>query len=258
MTTFDFGGKVALVTGAASGFGLATARAFAGAGASVALADINKDGVEKATAELAADGFTAKGYPFDVADEASVAALVEAVVRDFGRIDCAYNNVGIHAPGNSAAYIHEMEAAAFDKVIAVNLRGVWNCTKHEVRQMLRQESGGAIVNCSSQSGIVGTAGLCAYTASKHGVIGLTKCVALEYAAKGIRVNAICPGTSDTPMVAKAIENAPEHMARLIDDIPVKRLGRPEEIASAVLWLCSPGAGFTIGQALTVDGGFTVK
>ena len=124
--------------------------------------------------------------------------------------------------------------------------------------MLKQEPGGAIVNCSSQSGIVGTAGLCAYTASKHGVIGLTKCVALEYAAKGIRVNAICPGTSDTPMVAKAIENAPEHMARLIADIPVKRLGKPEEIASTVLWLCSPGAGFVIGQAITADGGFTVK
>ncbi|MBR0198303.1 MAG: glucose 1-dehydrogenase [Kiritimatiellae bacterium] len=258
MPNFDFNGKVALVTGAASGFGLATARAFAEAGAAVALADINKEGVERAAAEIASDGHSARGYAFDVTDEASVETLVSVVVRDFGRLDCAYNNVGIHAPGNSAAYIHEMEAAAFDRVIAVNLRGVWNCTKHEVRAMLAQETGGAIVNCSSQSGIVGTAGLCAYTASKHGVIGLTKCVALEYANKGIRVNAICPGTSDTPMVAKAIENAPEHMARLIADIPVQRLGKPEEIASAVLWLCSPGAGFVIGQAISADGGFTVK
>lgn len=254
MSNFDFSDKIALVTGAASGFGFATAKAFAEAGALVALADINKHGVETATSQIPGS----RAYVFDVSDEASCERLVASVVRDFGRLDCAYNNVGIHAPGNSAAYIHEMEAAAFDKVIAVNLRGVWNCTKHEVRAMLAQDGGGAIVNCSSQSGIVGTAGLCAYTASKHGVIGLTKCVALEYANKGIRVNAICPGTSDTPMVAKAIENAPEHMARLIDDIPVKRLGKPEEIASTVLWLCSPGAGFTIGQAITIDGGFTVK
>jgi len=254
----SFEGKVALVTGAASGFGFATARAFALAGAAVALADINKEGVERAVRELANAGSKVKGYTFDVADESSVSELIKNVVHDFGALDCAYNNVGIHAPEKPHACIHEMSSAAFDRVIAVNLKGVWNCTKYEVIQMLKQGSGGAIVNCSSQSGVVGTAGLCAYTASKHGVIGLTKCVALEYAAKGIRVNAICPGTSDTPMVAKAIEDAPEHMKRLIDDIPVKRLGRPEEIASAVLWLCGPGAGFVIGQALTVDGGFTVK
>ena len=254
MSNFDFSCKVALVTGAASGFGLATAKAFAEAGALVALADVNKEGVEAAASQIPGS----KAYALDVADEVACEAVVKSVVADFGHLDFAYNNVGIHAPGNSAAYIHEMEATAFDKVIAINLRGVWNCTKHEVRAMLAQGTGGAIVNCSSQSGIVGTAGLCAYTASKHGVLGLTKCVALEYANKGIRVNAICPGTSDTPMVAKAIENAPEHMARLIADIPVQRLGKPEEIAQTVLWLCSPGAGFVIGQAITADGGFSVK
>jgi len=145
----------------------------------------------------------------------------------------------------------------FDRVIAVNLRGIWNCMKHELRHMREQRSG-AIVNCSSQSGLVGTAGLGAYTASKHGVIGLTRTAALEYAPQGIRINAICPGTSDTPMVTRAVADAPEHMRAIVNEIPLGRLGRAEEIASAVLWLCGPGAGFTIGQALVVDGGYTVR
>src|ERR687884_1765592 len=143
----------------------------------------------------------------------------------------------------------------YDRVQAVNLRGVWNCMKYELRQM-REQGGGAVVNVSSQSGLVGTAGLGAYTASKHGVIGLTRSAALEYAARGIRINAICPGTSDTPMVAEMLAKEPEAMKEILRDQPIGRLGRLEEIASAVLWLCSPGASFVIGHALAVDGGFT--
>jgi len=251
--TAPFHGQVSLVTGAGSGIGLATARAFAQAGAAVALADVDQGSAHAAAEQLTAEGHRALAIGCDVTDEAQVAAMVEQTVATFGRLDAAYNNAGIHAPVTETA---DAEGADFDRVIAVNLRGIWSCMKYELRQMRAQNSG-AIVNCSSQSGLVGTAGLGAYTASKHAVIGLTRAAALEYAARGIRINAICPGTSDTPMVAQAIADAPEHMAQVIDEIPVKRLGRAEEIASAVLWLCSPGAGFTVGQALAVDGGYTV-
>ena len=144
----------------------------------------------------------------------------------------------------------------FDRAIAINLKGIWNCMKYELLQM-RTQGNGAIVNCSSQSGIVGTAGLGAYTAAKHGVIGLTKSAALEYASKGIRINAICPGTTDTPMVSKAVADAPEHMENIIKSIPLGRLGHSEELGATVLWLCSEGAGFMIGQAVVPDGGYTV-
>jgi NAD(P)-dependent dehydrogenase (short-subunit alcohol dehydrogenase family) len=250
----DFENKVALVTGAGSGIGLATARAFAGAGAAVTLADRNLDSVRTAAEQLTAEGHRALAIACDVTSEGQVKAMVEHTVETFGRLDAAYNNAGIHVPVAETA---DAEGADFDRAIAVNLRGIWSCMKYELRQM-RTQGSGAIVNCSSQSGLVGTAGLGAYTASKHGVIGLTRSTALEYAPQGIRVNTICPGTSDTPMVTRAIADVPEHMAALVGEIPVKRLGRPEEIASAVLWLCSPGAAFTIGQSLAIDGGYTIR
>lgn len=250
---YDFSGKTAFITGAGSGLGLATAQAFAASGAAVALADMNLAAAEQAAKELAAAGRRALALRCDVADEAAVAEAVEQTRKTFGGLDMAYNNAGIHAP---VAEVADAEGADFDRVLAVNLKGIWNCMKYELRVM-REAGAGVIVNCSSQSGLVGTAGLGAYTASKHGVIGLTKVAALENAARGIRVNCICPGTSDTPMVANAIAQAPEHMKALIDTIPVKRLGRAEEIASLVLWLCSPGAGFVIGQAIAADGGFCV-
>ena len=252
-TTFDFGGKTAFVTGAGSGIGLETAKAFAQAGAAVALADMNFEAAKSAAQELAAAGRRALALQCDVADEQAVAEAVAQTRKTFGSLDMAYNNAGIHAP---VAEVADAEGADFDRVLAVNLKGIWNCMKHELR-LMRERGAGVIVNCSSQSGVVGTAGLGAYTASKHGVIGLTKVAALENAARGIRVNCICPGTSDTPMVAEAIAKAPEHMKALIDTIPVKRLGRAEEIASLVLWLCGPGAGFVIGQAISADGGFCV-
>jgi NAD(P)-dependent dehydrogenase (short-subunit alcohol dehydrogenase family) len=175
-------------------------------------------------------------------------------VRTFGRLDAAYNNAGINSPVAETA---DASGEEFDRVNGVNLRGVWNCMKYELLQMRKQGSG-AIVNCSSIGGLVGIAGRGVYHASKHGVLGLTKSAALEYAARGIRINAICPGIIETPMVKGMLEREPEAMAALMKEQPIGRLGRPEEIASAVLWLCSPGASFVIGHALAVDGGYTVR
>ncbi|WP_436946680.1 SDR family oxidoreductase [Streptomyces sp. SudanB52_2052] len=201
-----------------------------------------------------AAGHQAIALRCDVAVESEVADATEQTVNTFGRLDAAFNNAGIQAPVSETA---DADGEEFDRVIAVNLRGVWNCMKYELRHM-RDQGSGAIVNCSSTGGVVGTAGLGAYNASKHAVIGLTRSAALEYASRGIRVNAVCPGVTEPPMVARAVAEVPEHMEAIIKEIPSERYGQPEEIASAVLWLCSPGAGFTVGQALAVDGGFTVR
>jgi NAD(P)-dependent dehydrogenase (short-subunit alcohol dehydrogenase family) len=245
---YDFTGQVALVTGAASGLGFATARAFADSGAAVVLGDRNEEKLAAATQALTDAGHRAIGVGCDVADEAQAEALVARAVAAFGRLDMAYNNAGILGPMGD---VTEETAAGFDEVNAVNLRGVWACMKHELRQMRRQGSG-AIVNCSSLGGLVGLPGRAAYHASKHGVIGLTKCAALDYAATGIRVNAVCPGCIDTPM-GDGID--PGAMQAFLRDQPIGRMGRAEEVAAAVLWLCSPGAGFVLGVALPVDGGF---
>ena len=250
----EFEGKVAFVTGAAGGIGFATARAFAESGAAVVITDVNENAAKAAADALTNAGHKALGLRCDVSDEAQVATAIAETVSVFGRLDAAYNNAGLHAPSVETA---DALAEDFDRVIAVNLRGVWACMKHELRQM-RKQGNGTIVNCSSQSGLAGIAGLGAYTASKHGVIGLTKAAALEYARRGIRINAICPGTANTPMVAKAMKDHPAEMQAVIDDIPLGRLGTPEEIASAVLWLCSPGAGFMIGQIVAPDGGYTAR
>lgn len=251
----SFDNKVALVTGAAGGFGLECAKAFAQSGAKVMLADINEELLQKSTQELRDLGLEVDCLKCDVASEEQVKNLVQKTIESFGRLDCAYNNVGIH--GRVTAGIAEIERADFDRVVAVNLGGIWNCMKYEIAQMLKQNSGGAIVNCSSQCGLVGLAGVSSYTASKHGVIGLTKCAALEYARNGITINAICPGTSDTPMVQQAIKDFPQHMANVIEAIPLGRMGKAQEIAALVLWLCSDYGKFTIGQAIAIDGGYTV-
>src|SRR5256884_767949 len=249
---YDFRGQVALVTGASSGMGLSTARAFAEAGAAVVLADINEEALRTATDELSSAGHQAIGVTCDVSDEAQVAAMVARAGASFGRLDMAFNNAGIQVPPSDAA---DEPAEQFDRVNAINLRGVWASMKHELRQM-REQGSGAIVNCSSLGGLVGLPSRAAYHASKHGVIGLTRSAALEYAPRGVRINAVCPGTIDTPMVADMLAKGELDMAQAIKNQPIGRLGTADEIASAVLWLCSPGATFVVGVALPVDGGYT--
>ena len=252
--TYDFKGQVALVTGASSGMGLATTKAFAAAGASVVLADVNADALASAVDELTSAGHAAIGVRCDVADEQQVTTLLGRTIEAYGRLDMAFNNAGIQAPPTDAA---DEPAALFDKVNGINLRGVWTCMKHELKQM-RQQGSGAIVNCSSLGGLVGLPGRAAYHASKHGVIGLTKSAALEYAPRGIRINAICPGTIATPMVTEMIAKGELELAAAIANQPIARLGAPEEIAASVLWLCSTGASFVVGVALPVDGGYTAR
>jgi NAD(P)-dependent dehydrogenase (short-subunit alcohol dehydrogenase family) len=248
----SFENQVALVTGAGSGMGLATAIAFAQAGAAVTLADINFETALSAAERLVAAGHKAIGVRCDVADEKEVAAMIEQTVSRFGRLDAAFNNAGVQSPAVETA---DATSEEFDRVNAINLRGVWSCMKYELLQMRKQGSG-AIVNCSSIGGLIGLPGRAVYHASKHGVIGLTRSAALEYGARGIRINAVCPGTIETPMVTEMLAKEPDAMREIMRDQPIGRLGRPEEIASAVLWLCGPGSTFVIGHALAVDGGFT--
>ena len=252
--TYDFIGQVALVTGASSGMGLATASTFAQAGAAVVLADINEDTLGSAVEDLTAAGHRVLGIPCDVSNEASVAAMVKAAVDTFGRLDMAFNNAGIQVPPSDAA---DEPAEIFDRVNAVNLRGVWACMKHELAHM-RIQGSGAIVNCSSLGGLVGLPGRAAYHASKHGVLGLTTSAALQYAPRGIRINAVCPGAIDTPMVADMAAKGELNRAEAAAGTPIARLGLAEEIAASVLWLCSPGASYVVGVALPVDGGYTAQ
>jgi NAD(P)-dependent dehydrogenase (short-subunit alcohol dehydrogenase family) len=228
--------------------GLATAKAFAESGAAVALVDINHDRLSAATAGLTKLGVKAISIVCDVADEAQAKAAVDRTVKEFGRLDMAYNNAGILGP---MCEMSDETAEGYDETQAINLRGIWTFMKHELGQMKLQGSG-AIVNCSSLGGLVGLPGRAAYHASKHGVIGLTKSAALDVAAQGIRVNSICPGCIDTPM-SDGID--PEAMKVFLKNQPIGRAGMPEEVAAAVLWLCSPGASLIVGVALPVDGGF---
>lgn len=252
--TYDFTGQVAFITGASSGMGLAAARAFADSGAAVALADIDKTAVNTAAKELTDAGHRALALVCDVTDEDQVAAAVDRTVETFGRLDMAYNNAGIMPPPTDAA---DESAEQFDRVQNINLRGIWASMKHELRHM-RDQGSGAIVNCSSLGGLVGNPGRAAYHASKHGVIGLTKSAALEYGSRGVRINAVCPGTIATPMVNAMVEGGELDRDQAEAGQAIDRLGTAEEIAQAVLWLCSPGSAYVTGIALPVDGGYTAQ
>jgi NAD(P)-dependent dehydrogenase (short-subunit alcohol dehydrogenase family) len=251
----SFENKVALVTGAASGLGLATAKAFAEAGASVVLADWNEKDVQSAAKELANKGHKTLAVRCDVSDDAQVGAMVKQTVATFGRLDAAYNNAGVQ---NVLAETADTTQEDFDRVMGINLRGVWSCMKFELQQMRKQGSG-SIVNCSSLGGLVGGAERGIYHAAKHGVLGFTKSAALEYAARGIRINAICPGLIWTPMADQMVAAGQgEALETMKKSVPMGRYGRPEEIADVVLWLSSDAASYVTGQSISVDGGFIMR
>lgn len=249
MISYDFAGKVALVTGAAGGIGRAAALAFGRAGAAVLVSDVNEGGGRETVALIEAAGGRAAFQACDVSDAAAVKAMVSAAVGHFGRLDFAFNNAGINVLGDD-----EYDDANWARSIGINLTGVMLCMREEADAMLKN-GGGAIVNTSSINGLVGNPGQPAYTASKHGVVGLTRHAALRWAQAGIRVNAICPGVIETPMTAPLI--ADPEMRKLIDSMtPMGRMGRAEEIADAVLWLCSDASSFVTGHPLVIDGGAT--
>jgi NAD(P)-dependent dehydrogenase (short-subunit alcohol dehydrogenase family) len=245
-------GPVALVTGAGSGIGKAAAYAFGRRGYAVVLADIDQETGNQVETELVAEEAEALFIHCDVSSEGDIQRLIDAAVSRFGRIDAAFNNAGIEG---DQANTGDCSTSNFDNVVGVNLRGVFLCMRAEIQQMLRQRDGGAIVNCSSVAGLKGVPNIPAYVASKHGVIGLTRAAALEYASRDIRVNAICPGAIETPMLDRymASQNGGREAMEALE--PMGRIGRPEEVASAVLWLCSHEASFTTGTVLPVDGGW---
>lgn len=250
----DMKGKVALVTGAGSGIGRATALLFARKGARVLVADIVPEGGMETVRLIQAAGGEAVFIKADVSNAEQVRGMIAGAVETYGRLDYAVNNAGLEAQPAPTADCAE---ADFDRTVAVNLRGTFLCMKYEIQQMLKQGKG-AIVNVSSMAGMVGVAGMPAYTAAKHGIIGLTRTAALEYSKAGIRVNAVCPGATRTPMVAQIIAAMPEIGKGMEENHPIGRIAEPEEIAEAIVWLCSDAASFVTGHALAVDGGLLAK
>ena len=251
-------GKTALVTGGGSGIGRSTAVAFAAAGANVVVADVDEAGGKETVGLIQAAQDTAVFVTADVSKTSDVESMVDAAVAAYGGLDCAFNNAGVQGALSQTA---ECTEENWDLITGINLKGVWLCMKYEIAQMLKN-GGGAIVNNSSNFGLVGSIGMPAYSAAKHGLIGLTKTAALEYARSGIRVNAVCPGPVQTPLVDKVLSAQPDLADGIIESIrerePIGRFGQPEEIATAVVWLCSPEASFVVGAILPVDGGFVAQ
>jgi NAD(P)-dependent dehydrogenase (short-subunit alcohol dehydrogenase family) len=247
--------RIALITGAASGIGRAAALAFTREGAKLTIADIAAEGGEETADMVRKAGGEVEFIRCDVSKSAEVKALIDAVVKRYGRVDCAFNNAGIEG---EVLHLADDTEENFDRVIAIDLKGVFLCMKYEIRQMLSQETGGAIVNTASTAGLVGAHGMPAYTAAKHGVVGLTKVAGLEYGRARIRVNAVCPGVIDTPMVERLVAGRPKMAQRLVAVEPIGRKGEPKEIAEAALWLCSDNASFVTGCAMAVDGGLIAQ
>ena len=253
--TRNLEGKSALVTGGASGIGRATALAFAREGARVAVADILEDAAQNTVSEIKAMGGQALAIGCDVTDDDAVKAMIAATVDAFGSLDCAFNNAGIapYQVNAGGQKIADVAPEAWRRLIDVNLTGVWLCLRHEVAQMRAQGSGGVIINTASILGLIGSATSSAYVAAKHGVVGLTKTAAADHAEDNIRVNAVCPGYIETPMTEETMRRRGE---RILARVPMARMGKAEEIAEAVVWLCSPKASFVTGVSWAVDGGYT--
>jgi NAD(P)-dependent dehydrogenase (short-subunit alcohol dehydrogenase family) len=246
-------GKSALITGGGGGIGRATALAFAREGARVAVADAVAESAQQTVAQVNEAGGQAMSLTAEVTDTAQVQAMIRAVVAAYGRLDCAFNNAGIAGfqVDASGKKTHEWADESFDRMIGVNLKGVWLCMKHEIPQMLAQ-GGGVMVNTGSIAGLIGLPTSSAYVAAKHGVLGLTKTAALEYAEDNIRVNAVCPGYVETKMTEDTMRR---RGAELMAKVPFRRMGKPEEIAEMVLWLCSDRASYVSGACYNVDGGY---
>lgn len=253
MNTY-FQDKIVLITGGAQGMGFDTAKAFANQGARIVIADYNEKQAQLAAESINNLGQTAISIPCDVSKENDIKQMMDQIIKVFGRLDAAFNNAGIQSPSTNIA---DLTSDEYDRILDINLKGVWLCMKYELLQM-RQQGNGAIVNCSSLGGLVGGAGRAAYHAAKHGVLGLTKSAALEYATQNIRINAVCPGTIDTPMLEKMFETGDLSREDLARVQPIGRLGKGSEIADTVLWLCSPSSSFVIGQSISVDGGYTIQ
>jgi len=250
VNTFDFSGKVALVTGGSRGIGRATALLFAQSGAKVVIGDVDPAGDETVEA-IKRDGGEATFVQTDVSDEADVKNLIAAAVKTYGGLHCAFNNAGVLPP---TVTLVEMDESTFEKTLAVDLKGVFLCMKHEIAHML-QSGGGAIVNNASIGGLIAEPGISAYIAAKHGVVGLSKAAAVEYANQGIRINALAPGLVNTAMT-KAWFDDPNMSAYFIANTPIGRVSQPAEIAGTVLFLCSDLASFAVGHTFVIDGGYT--
>ncbi|SFC43951.1 NAD(P)-dependent dehydrogenase, short-chain alcohol dehydrogenase family [Zunongwangia mangrovi] len=245
--------KVALVTGGSKGMGEAAVRIFAEKGASVAILDVDIEAAEKLSAELNENGANTIAIKCDVSSEAQVEKAIAQVVETYGKLDAAFNNAGIQIPAQD---ITETSEEDYDKILNVNLKGVWLCMKHELIQMKKQQSG-AIVNNSSLAGKVGVPGRTPYVAAKHAILGITKSAAADYASQGIRINAVCPGTIETPMVNDMVNSGDLKREDSINAAPINRLGKASEVADAAVWLCGEESTYVIGQSIAVDGGYTI-
>jgi NAD(P)-dependent dehydrogenase (short-subunit alcohol dehydrogenase family) len=252
--SLEFLDKVALITGASSGIGKATALEFARHGANVVVADVQSSAGLQTTREIEELGRKSIFVQCDVSQDDEVKSMIEKATNAFGRLDYAFNNAGIEG---DQAYTADASIENWTRIIDINLRGVWLCMKYEIKQMLKQNEG-SIVNCSSIAGLIGFPGIPAYVASKHGVIGLTKTAALEYAKNNIRVNAVCPGVIATPMIDRFVHGEAQALQQLVGGEPIGRLGQPEEIAAGVLWLCSNKSSFVTGHPLVLDGGWVAQ